>query len=267
MHRAMRTLVLSPRYTDDSNAMWRAATARGWDVVRVRSYRPDAIEPAQVKHPPVLYGETLLADALAELLGVVVVEPSASWLPELPEAHRKRRVELTTLGAARRLRTPHFVKPVDEKIFKSRVYADGALIDPDLALDDDEAVHVSEVVTFDLEVRLFVANRRVHTYSAYLRDGALARDDAGEWPLSDDDARQAMRFVNDLFADREVELPEALVLDVGRTKERGWCVVEANPCWCSGLCGCDPRAVLDVCAVACKPKDASTRWSRRPKGL
>lgn len=261
----MRTLVLSPRYTDDSNSMWRAATARGWDVVRVRSYRADAIDRGDVKHPPILYGETLLADALSEPLGVVVVEPSASWLPDLPERHRKRRVELTTLGAARRLRTPHFVKPVYEKIFKSRVYADGALIDPELGLDDAEPVHVSEVVDFELEVRLFVANRRVHTYSAYLRNGALARNDAGEWPLADDEARQAMRFVNELFADREVELPEALVLDVGRTRDRGWCVVEANPCWCSGLCGCDPRAALDVCAVACKPRDSATRWSRQPK--
>ncbi len=262
----MRTLVLSPRYTDDSNAMWRAATARGWDVVRVRSYRADAIDPGIVKQHPLLYGETLLADALAEPLGVLVVEPSPSWLPELPEPYRKRQVTLSTLGAARRLRSSHFVKPVDEKIFKSRVYEDGALIDPELGLDDAEQVHISEVVDFDLEVRLFVANRRVHTYSAYLRDGALARNASGEWPLSDDEAKQAMRFVNELFADPDVQLPEALVLDVGRTKDRGWCVVEANPCWCSGLCGCDPRAALEVCAIACKPKGDSTRWSRRPKG-
>lgn len=261
----MRTLVLSPRYTDDSNAMWRAATDRGWDIVRVRSYRPDAIDPAVAKKQPLLYGETLLADALADLLGVVVVEPTPSWLPEIPEAYRKRSVTLSTLGAARRLRTPHFVKPVDEKIFKSRVYADGALIDPEDGLEDSEAVQIAEVVRFELEVRLFVANRRVHTYSAYLRNGALARDGSGEWPLSDEEAKEAMRFANGLLGDPTVQLPEALVLDVGRTADRGWCVVEANPCWCSGLCGCDPRAALEVCAIACKPKDDPTRWSRRPK--
>lgn len=261
----MRTLVLSPRYTDDSNAMWRAATARGWDVVRVRSYKPDAVDPSVAKKGPLLYGETLLADALAEPLGLSVVEPSATWLPELPEAYRKRVVTLSTLGAARALRTPHFVKPVDEKIFKSRVYDDGTRIDPDLACDDAEAVHISEVVPFELEVRLFVANRRVHTYSAYLRDGVIAKDANGEWPLDDDDARAAMRFANTLLGDAQVELPEALVIDVGRTTDRGWCVVEANPCWASGLCGCDPRAALDVCAVASRTGGESTRWSRRPK--
>ncbi|MBX7194849.1 MAG: ATP-grasp domain-containing protein [Sandaracinaceae bacterium] len=262
----MRTLVLSPRYTDDSNAMWRAATDRGWDVVRVRSYRPDAIDPAVAKKSPLLYGETLLADALAEPLGLVVVEPSPTWLPSLPEAYRKRQVQLSTLGKARLVRTPQFVKPVDEKIFKSRVYDDGAMIDPDLALDDGEPVHVSEVVRFELEVRLFVANRRVHTYSAYLRDGAIAKDAAGEWPLSDAEAKEAMRFANALLGDAQVDLPEALVVDVGRTRDRGWCVVEANPCWASGLCGCDPRAALDVCAVASKPKHEPSRWSRQPKG-
>lgn len=261
----MRTLVLSPRYTDDSNAMWRAAIDRGWEVVRVRSYRADAIDPGLAAKRPLLYGETLLADALADALEIVLVEPSASWLPELPEAYRKREVRLTRLAEARELVTPHFVKPVDEKIFKSRVYDVGSLVDPDYALDDDELVHVSEVVSFDLEVRLFVANRRVRTYSAYLRDGALARDAAGEWPISDEEAKQAMRFANALLGDPHVDLPEAVVIDIGRTKDRGFCVVEANPCWTSGLCGCDPRAVLDVCAIASRPAGDPTRWSRRPR--
>ena len=262
----MRTLVLSPRYTDDSNAMWRAATERGWDVVRVRSYRTDAIDPAVSTKGPVLYGETLLADALAEPLGLVVVEPSSSWLPSLPEAYRKRDVKLSTLGKARALRAPTSVKPVDEKIFKSLVWDDGAIIDPDLGMDDAEAVHISEVVRFELEVRLFVANRRVHTYSAYLRSGVIAKDAAGEWPIADAEAKEAMRFANELLGDQRVELPEALVIDIGKTTDRGWCVVEANPCWASGLCGCDPRAALDVCAVASKPKHEPSRWSRQPKG-
>jgi hypothetical protein len=221
----MRTLVLSPRYTDDSNAMWRAATDRGWDVVRVRSYRSDSIDSAVAKKGPVLYGETLLADALAEPLGLVVVEPSSSWLPTLPETYRKRDVKLSTLGKARALRVPTFVKPVDEKIFKSKVYDDGAMIDPD-----------------------------------------LSKNAAGEWPLDDAEAKEVMRFANELLGDQRVELPEALVVDVGKTADRGWCVVEANPCWASGLCGCDPRAALDVCAVASKPKHEPSRWSRQPKG-
>ena len=50
-------------------------------------------------------------------------------------------------------------------------------------------------------------------------------------------------------------------------KDRGWGVVEANPAWASGLCGCDPAGVLRVLRRATVPESAMTEadrvWVRR----
>jgi hypothetical protein len=63
-----------------------------------------------------------------------------------------------------------------------------------------------------------------------------------------------------------MELPPAVVIDVGRMTGRGWGVVEANAAWASGLCGCDPAAVLAVLRRAAVPVSAVTdidrRWAR-----
>jgi hypothetical protein len=64
-----------------------------------------------------------------------------------------------------------------------------------------------------------------------------------------------------------VALPPAVVVDVGRMAGRGWGVVEANPAWASGLCGCDPAGVLPVLRRATVPQDAVSEaercWVRR----
>jgi hypothetical protein len=40
----MPTLLLSPRYTDDAQALWRAAGRLGWRVERLRGWRvPDEL--------------------------------------------------------------------------------------------------------------------------------------------------------------------------------------------------------------------------------
>ena len=48
----MPTLILSPRYSDDSIKLRRAAVALGWDVMRLASWRcPEDFEPEE----PVLF--------------------------------------------------------------------------------------------------------------------------------------------------------------------------------------------------------------------
>ncbi|MDI1450920.1 ATP-grasp domain-containing protein [Polyangium sp. 6x1] len=259
----MPTLVLSRRYSPDSNALFAAALAAGWDVERLRSFRcPEDI----AARGPVFYGETILADAIASELGIVLLEPTADWLPGLPQHHRLRDVRLTTLAEAQTIRDGVFVKPTDEKCFPARVYANGAAIQPDPVLPPDLPVLVSEPVAFEVEFRCFVLERDVAALSPYIRGGEIARNATGEWEADQADIECARAFLRALLADDVVDLPPAVVVDVGRMAGRGWGVVEANPAWASGICGCDPASVLRVLERATVARDGISdtdrRWSR-----
>ncbi len=269
----MPTLVLSPRFSDDSILLWRAAIASGWQARRLARLG-DARDLADVRADVAgdgfaFYGETLAGDLVAAALELALLEPSHDWLPGLPAAHRRRDVALTTLAAARARSGPVFVKPVDEKWFPARVYAAPRdEIDPQIA--GDLEVLTAEPVRFGLEVRAFVRGREVAALSAYMRDGRLARDGDGDWPLTADEEDAARACLARLLADPDVALPPALVIDVGELHGRGWAVVEANPAWASGLCGADPLAVLGVLAASCVPVSKVSpdraRWVRARAG-
>lgn len=259
----MPTLLLSQRHSSDSNVMWRAAVHEGWDVERIRGY---AIDPALAAREPVLYGETLLADALAEPLGLAFLEPTADWLPSLPEGYRKRAVRLATLADARALTQRAFVKPPDEKWFGARVYESGAALEVAEGMEDDYAVLIAEPVVFEVEYRFFLLERAVATGSIYIRGGAIARREGDEWPADPVETEAAAAFLQTLLRDPAVGLPAAVVVDVGRIQGRGWAVVEANPAWASGLCDADPLAVLPVLQRATVSRaalvEADRRWVR-----
>jgi hypothetical protein len=86
----MPTLILTPRFTDDAQALWRAANRLGWEVERLTSWR--APEGLRNVTDPVLYLEGLFGPALAEQFGLRLLEPPDDWLPRLPEEYRKRWV-------------------------------------------------------------------------------------------------------------------------------------------------------------------------------
>lgn len=260
---AMPTLVLSHRYSPDSNTLFSAALAEGWDVERLHSFRCPVGLAAR---GPVFYGETLLADAVAEDLGIALLEPTDDWLPRLPERHRKRDVRLSTLGEAMAIEGRVFVKPTDEKCFPARVYEGGAALDPDPVLPRDLPVLVSEPVTFEIEYRCFVVDRALAAISPYIRRGDIARDADGAWDADAAEVREARAAIQSVLGDREVDLPPAVVIDVGRMTGLGFGVVEANACWASGICGCDPAGVLRTIARASVPRDRLSdedqRWIR-----
>jgi len=261
----MPTLILSRRYSDDSNSLWRAAMDAGWDAVRLMTYEGP---PELRERDPVYYGETLLADAIAEPLGLALLEPSHDWLPSLDERWRRRAVRLSTLAEARALDAPAFVKAVDEKWMVARVYASGADLDASPALAGDLPVLIQEPVDFEVELRAFVSGRTVAALSPYMLAGEIARGADGEWTADAAHVTAAAAFLDALLADEAVALPRGVVVDVGRIRDRGWAVVEANAAWASGLCGADPRAVLSVIRAACVPRvelaASEERWIRRP---
>ncbi len=235
----MPTLILTPRFTEDSQALWRTAGQLGWRVERLVTWRvPDDLRSVS---EPVLYLESLFGPTLAEQFGLRLLEPAIDWLPRLPEQFRKRRVSLMKLREARALTEPAFMKPPNDKSFPARVYT-GA--DLPSGYDEDSPILVAEVVRWEVEFRCFVLDRRPETLSIYLRSGELQRDEG--FAATPAELAEAERFVSDVLADPSVDLPRAAVLDVGIIADRGWAVVEQNSAWGSGIYGCDPEKVLKV---------------------
>ena len=120
----------------------------------------------------------------------------------------------------------------------------------------------------EVEFRCFVLDRTVRTLSPYWRDGRRVETEEGRWPASDEEFAAAEAFAASVLADERVRLPPAIVLDVARVRGGGWVVIEVNPCWASGVYGCDPEAVLGVVRRACVPRarltDEAPRWLRAP---
>jgi hypothetical protein len=239
----MPTLILSPRYSDDSITLRRAAIALGWDVMRLASWRcPDDFEPEE----PVLFAEPLFNTAVAEQLGLTVIEPPEDFLIKLPHAYVGRGVRLMTAAEARTLPGPVFLKPPNRKTFPAKVYASGAELTD---MPGDDPVLASEPVEWAAEFRFFVRDRRVRAWSPYWLDGALARN-GDEWVVDLEMEATTTGLVDRLLADPRADVPTALVIDAGVIRGVGPAVVEANQASGAGIYGCDPRDVLDVLRAA-----------------
>jgi hypothetical protein len=249
------TLVLPPRYTVDSNLLWRAALEEeGWSVERLSGWRaPDGL----AERDPVLYGEPLFVAGVAAELGLAVLEPSFSWLATTDERLVGRRVRAMTLAQGRSLGERLFIKPADDKCFRAAVYPAGTDLPGDDVLPGETPILVSDVVVWELEVRCFVLERRVVTSSLYARFGAFI-----EGPLSPEEHAGLAAFCDEVLA--RADLPPAVTLDVGVIAGHRWAVVELNAAWGSGVYACDPRAILPVLRRACLPRPAlspaDARW-------
>ena len=235
----MPTLFFTPRYSEDSQALWKAAAALGWKTERLATWRvPDHLKSVE---DPVVYGEALFAPALAEQVGRVLSNPPEDWLVRLPYEYKQRTITMTTLGEARSLTEPAFVKPPNDKSFPAGVYRGDDL---PTEFEDCMSVLISEVVQWEREFRCFILNRRLETFSLYSRFGELQREHGfASQPQEDEEART---FVQKMLDDQRVELPAATVVDVGTIQGKGWACVEQNAAWGAGIYGCDPTAVLRV---------------------
>jgi hypothetical protein len=232
-------LILAPRVTDDSVAMWRAARDAGWQTQRLANWRV----PNELKSfagDIAIYAEPLFAEAVVDQLDLVLLEPPIDWLVRLPKTLRHREVSIMRLSEARSQVTNQFVKPADGKVFEPKVYAQGE------DLPAVEQVLVSEPVTFLNEFRCFVLEGEVRSASPYWRNDALAEAEDGSWPFLGTEEAEAMAFANTVLMHPEVTSPPAFVLDIGCTREHGWAVIEGNPCWGAGLYGCSPSAALET---------------------
>lgn len=241
----MPTLILTPRYTDDTQLLWKAAGALGWSVERLTNWRV----PAHLCDlpEPVLYSEALFGPMLAESLGLQLLSPPEDWLVRLPQPFRLREIVLTTLGHARKSTAANFVKPPNDKSFPAGIYT-GAQLPNDYP--DDMPVLISEIVVWKKEFRCFILDRTLRTFSIYARYGEVQHE--SKFYSTAEENQQLRAFLTSLLSDPSVDLPAATVIDVGIIQGKGWACVEQNAAWGAGIYGCDPIAVLEVIRHAAK---------------
>ena len=239
----MPTLILTPRYSEDAPALWRAANHLGWKVVRLVNWR--LLDDPKLISEPVLHLEALMAEEIASQLGVRLLDAPSDWLPNIPQEYRKCWIYLSSLGEARQLENTAFIKPPNDKSFPVRVSATA-----DLPTDypDEMLVLVAEIVEWEKEFRCFILNRCLKTFSIYLRNGELQLEN--DFAHTDEEDFEVRTFIETVIADERVELLQAIVIDIGLIRGRGWAVVESNAAWGAGLYGCDPIQVLEVLRYA-----------------
>jgi hypothetical protein len=243
----MPTLILPPRYTEDSISLWRAAKELGWKVERLQSWK---VPSNTIDSIVVIYGESLFSAMVSESLEISLIEPTFDWLVNLPLKYLKRQIQYKPLGQLEKIEEKIFIKPADDKCFRAKVYEPGEIILSADLLPNNTPILISEVVDWVSEFRSFTIDRQLATISIYARNGKTAQDDEGNWFASKDEITEVKNFLNDFLADPEVVLPPSVVVDIGFIVDRGWAVIEANPSWESGIYGCDPYEVLKVISRA-----------------
>lgn len=94
----------------------------------------------------------------------------------------------------------------------------------------------------------------IATFSPYSRRSVLIQDASGNWLATDEETEQAVSLCRRFLENFATSLPPSFVIDVGEIVGRGFAVVEANPCFTSGIYGCDASQVLSVVERACVSK-------------
>ncbi|MFF9075693.1 ATP-grasp domain-containing protein [Streptomyces sp. NPDC014735] len=211
------------------------------------------------------FGGPVFAARVVDALEVALLEPSDDWLAALPYEYTGRRIAMATLGEARRLSRPTFVKPPSDKSFPAAVYADGSRLPTGPELPPDVPVQISDVVTWAAEFRLYLLDGEVRTGSQYATFGRLDAERLDGHRHED----AVLEFADDLLATCGDGLPSAVVVDIGllTTPERGaadqWAVVEANMAWFSNCYAADPDRVLDVVLRSAGPRTRVAERDRR----
>ncbi|MGI4789866.1 MAG: ATP-grasp domain-containing protein [Janthinobacterium lividum] len=233
----LKNLLLPNRETRNIELLMNVCFWLGIEVTRLDAGEEDRLPPRATLSNTTVHGGPTFCRRVAAALGGYVVEPAPDFLPTLPQKYLSRQVDLTTLGEARSLTEPKFIKPVADKFFPAAVYENGARLSAGSEMDE-QCILVSDPVEWEREYRMFVLDNQVQTYSPYfLHEGVHSTEEQNA---------AALAFSQSVLNDNRVRLPRAVVLDVGWIRGAGLAVVEANEAVMSGIYDCDPIAVLEV---------------------
>ena len=248
----MPSLILSSRYTTDSQILRQVARDLNWETLRLDGQRlPDWFDPPD--NEIAMFYTAPHAFDIASQLGRSLVGCPSDWTTTLSQNFLSREIRQTTLADALGIIEPRFVKHSVSKAFPAAVYTSESLAKATEKLQPTSLVHVGEPVTFDVEYRCFVYGRLIATICPYLRFGNAIADHDDTIGSTSEELNAATAFAQSVLDCDDVYCPPAFVLDVGLIAERGWAVVEFNECWASGIYSCDPKRVLETLVRACVP--------------
>ncbi len=217
----------------------RESIAKLWDklggtVIRIGKFW----EPPKLNHnhPITIYGNDTFSLVLAQVLKVELISPNDALIADLQQKWIKRPIQIIRHNALNQLTYPRFIKPVQPKLFQSKVYA--TLNEAEIALtgiNAHEEMITSEVIAIDCEARVFILNNQILDVSLYEGNGEV---------------KKAVGFITDFLINKSIDLPKTYDLDVGYNNSDGWFIIELNATWGAGLNGCNPSKVINAIKAA-----------------
>lgn len=257
----MPSLILSSRYSLDSQILRQTAQNLGWETLRLDGWRiPDWFDPNDEQIA--FFHTAPHAFDLAEQLSRTLLGCHPNWTVQLPKKFLQRELRQISLAEASELSGESFIKHSVSKAFPAGIYTKKTLAEATAEIPRTALIHVGEPVKWLVEYRCFVMRRTVVSISPYLRFGEVYRDNSNQLDAPDSEIREARQFA-ELVIQSGVNCPRAFVLDVGLIEERGWAVVEVNECWASGIYYCNPQQVLQALLCACVPTNNLTGEDRQ----
>jgi ATP-grasp domain, R2K clade family 2 len=260
------TLVVDSMEQRDARALADAAQLAGWTILSITqggAIRRNSPRDLALHGPPAAIIE------FANALQIALLEPPLDWLAGLPARFLGRQIRRGTVGQARSIQEPVFIKTLDpaRKWFDAGVFPGGWALPCRRGFPESTAVLVAEPVRWIVEYRCFVLEDRIACFSPYARHERWMRKGDAAWIIPVEEARQLHRLVESLLSSLRGLTPPAWTLDVGCIEGKGWAVIEANPAWSAGIYQCDPTAILPVLRRACVPRRllsaADGRWDIR----
>lgn len=208
---------------------------------------------------PTVFGDIAFCDIVAEELGLGLLETPDDWLPNLPRKYTRRTIDLIQHRELVNVDTRKFIKPANDKVFYAGIFEHGRHV-PYRQINPNAPVLVSDVVDFEVEVRCHILDRSVVSASIY---------QGMHWASSPEQENkileQAEAWMDLFLGDPGIDLPSAIVVDVGKIADVGWAVVEANQAYASGIYaggyntkegrGADPEQVLRVVQRSAQTRD------------
>ncbi|WP_298416766.1 ATP-grasp domain-containing protein [uncultured Kordia sp.] len=239
-----KIIVISPNFSEDSMIISQATINSEFTAMRFGSWNV----PLEYQNDVVaVYGEDLFTTIVAEQCNLKLLKPADDWLASIPLKYTLRNIIYDRFGNIYDVKNK-FIKPVDFKFFPAGVYTSVDKIQGFETIDNNIEVFVSDVVNWSIEVRCFVIDRNIQTWSTYIYNKEIQLKDS----MLQNEETQMLIFLNEFLTDKTIDLPKAVVIDVGYIPDKGWALIEANPVWSSGVYACNPKKVIDTIVKSCE---------------